>query len=139
MYNMALYKFLFKEDKMSQINFNYVKSIIRTGIEEKITFAQLREKLPGLRKRQLQSLIFDVMAEMNLRHVPFPGLLKRPRLSRAPIPVDEDGNLCIRSLLEEKGFIGRSCAAFAHIGDNKITLTIKPANIPEHRDPEIYG
>ena len=79
------------------------------------------------------------MAEMNLTNVPFPGLLKRPRLARKPIEVDQEGNLCIRQLLEEKGFTGRTCFAFAHIGDSKITLTIKPANVPENRDSEIYG
>lgn len=120
-------------------NFDYAKQVIRMGIDEKISFEELRAKLPGWRKRVLQSLIFDVMAEKEMKTVPFPGLLKRPRLTRKPIPVDKDGNLSVRDLLEEKGFLGRSCLAYAHVGDRKITLTIKPGNAPDSRDPEIYG
>lgn len=119
--------------------FENAKIIIRNGIDEKITFDELRSLLPGWRKRDLQSLIFDVMAERNMKTVPFPGLLKRPRLTRKPIPVDEDGNLVIQELLAEKGFLGKKCFAHAHVGDRKITLTIKPGNDPERRDPEIYG
>ena len=119
--------------------FDQAKSIIRQGIKDKITFKELREKLPDWRKRALQSLIFDVMAEDNLKNVPFPGLLQRPRLVRKPLPIDKEGNLSVYSLLEEKGFIGKNCKAFAHIGNNKITLTIKPVYNPEERDPEIYG
>ena len=119
--------------------FDQAKNIIRQGIKDKISFKELREKLPEWRKRALQSLIFDVMAEDNLKHVPFPGLLQRPRLTREPLPIDGEGNLCIYKLLEEKGFIGRNCKAFAHIGNNKITLNIKRVNNSEERDPEIYG
>lgn len=28
--------------------------------------------------------------------------------------------------LTEKGYVGANCLAYAHIGNNKITLTIKP-------------
>lgn len=105
--------------------FENAKRIIRQGIRDKIAFAELRAKLPEWRKRQLQSLIFDVMAELGLNHVPFPGLLIRPRLTRKPIPISEDGELSIGDLLDEKGFAAENCLAFAHIGNKKITLTIK--------------
>lgn len=124
---------------MQNSKFTVAKAIIRKGIKEKITFQDLRGLLPGWRKRALTSLIFDVMSEDEIKHVPFPGLLKRPRLVRKPIKIDEQGNLCVKELLEEKGFMGRTCLAFANIGDKKITLTIKPGNLPEERDPEIYG
>lgn len=120
-------------------NFEQAKAIIRQGIKDKLTFEELRAKLPDWRKRPLTSLIFDVMAEKKMKHVPFPGLLKRPRLARKPIKIDAEGNLSVKELLKEKGFMGRCCLAYAHIGDNKITLTIKPGNLPEERDPEIYG
>ena len=121
-------------------NYYAAKQIIRQGIKDKITFDELREKLPGWRKRALQSLIFDVMAELNMTTVPFPGLLKRPRLTRKAIPVDEDGKLSVKEILAEKWPEGKECEAFANIGDKKITLTIKPKKInPEERDPEIYG
>lgn len=125
---------------MPTANFNFAKQIIRNGIRAKITFDELREQLPGWRKRQLQSLIFDVMAELNMTTVPFPGLLKRPRLTRKPIPVDEEGNLSVKKLIDEKWGDGRRCEAYANIGEKKITLTIKPKKITsDERDPEIYG
>ena len=119
--------------------FTDAKEVIRTGIKNKITFQELRELLPRWRKTQLKSLIFDVMAEEQIKHIPFPGLLKRPRIVREPIKIDEQGNLSVRELLEEKGFNGKFCLAYANIGVKKITLTIKPANLPDERDPEIYG
>lgn len=124
---------------MNKDQFLMAKKIIREGIENKITFEELRKSLPGWRKRPLQSLIFDVMAEMKLSHVPFPGLLVRPRLTRKPIEISKDGKLSVKELLDEKGFLPQGCLAYAHIGDNKITLTIKRANNSAKRDPEIYG
>ena len=115
-------------------NFDFAKQIIRTGIRKKITFAELREKLPGWRKRQLQSLIFDVMAELNITTVPFPGLLKRPRLTRKPIPIDDEGNLSIKELLDEKWGDSRKYEAHANIGDRKITLTIKPKKLQNFQE-----
>lgn len=108
--------------------FYTVKQIIREGIENKITFKELRAKLPGWRKRPLLSLIFDVMAEMGLKNIPFPGMVIRPRLTRKPVPVDENGMLCIMELLKEKGFEGMECHARCHVGPSKITLTIKPVS-----------
>lgn len=109
----------------TQSKYFLAKKIIKQGIKDKISFTELRERLPDWRKRPLQSLIFDVMAEMGLKHVPFPGLLIRPRLSRKPIQISSDGKLSIRELLDEKGFSASDCLAYAHIGDRKITLTIK--------------
>ncbi|MBQ3058809.1 MAG: hypothetical protein IJD16_00630 [Desulfovibrio sp.] len=113
------------------MDFNYyeAKTIIRQGIYDKITFKELREKLPGWRKRHLQSIIFDVMAEMGLKNIPFPGMVVRPRLSRKPIPIDSNGMLCIMDLLKEKGFEGIECHARCHVGQTKITLTIKPVSV----------
>lgn len=105
--------------------FEYAKGIIRKGIQDKITFAELREKLPGWRKRPLQSLIFDVMEEIGLHTIPFTGMVTRPRLTRPSIPVSSEGKICVTDLLQEKGFTAEKCAAYAHIGKNKITLTIK--------------
>ena len=108
--------------------FYTAKQIIREGIKNGITFKELRDKLPGWRKRPLQSLIFDVMAELGLTSIPFPGMVVRPRLTRKPIPVDAQGNLCIMELLREKGFEGMECQARCHVGPNKITLTVKPVS-----------
>ena len=120
------------------LNFAEARAAIRKGIEDKITFEELRKELPKWRKRPLCSLIFDVMAEMNLKHVPFTGLLVRPRLVRKPIQISSDGNLCIQELLTEKGYMGTNCLAYAHIGNNKITLTIKPKKKPKKAEnPEI--
>lgn len=119
--------------------FDHAKEIIRNGIKAGISFAELREMLPGWRKRPLQSLIFDVMEEMQLKTVPFAGMVTRPRLSRKPLPIDQNGNICIAQLLEEKGFSASGCAAFPHVGNNKITLTIKANPNHKGRDEEIYG
>lgn len=109
------------------INYSEAKTIIRQGIRDSIDFKELRAKLPGWRKRPLQSLVFDVMAEMGIKTVPFfSGMILRPRLTRKPIPIDESGMLNIFDLLAEKEFLGKTCLAYAHIGDKKITLTIKP-------------
>ena len=110
-------------------NYQETKEIIRQGIEEKINFSELRSRLPGWRKRLLQSLILDVMEEVGLKDIPFPGLLVRPRLARKPVPIDSNGTLCIQDLLTEKGFEGRPCQAFCHVGTQKITLTIKPVQV----------
>lgn len=107
------------------LKFDEAKAIVRKGIHDQITFAELRKLLPDWRKRPLQTVIFDVMAEMGLATVPFAGMVTRPRLTRPAIPVSDEGNICISSLLAEKGFIAENCAAFAHVGPNKITLTIK--------------
>ncbi|WP_165073141.1 hypothetical protein [Desulfovibrio sp. ZJ200] len=111
---------------MTKLNFSDAKEIIRQGILDSIDFKELRAKLPGWRKRPLQSLVFDVMAEMGIKNVPFAGMLLRPRLTRKPTEIDANGSLNIRELLAEKEFLGKTCAAYAHIGDRKITLTIKP-------------
>lgn len=105
--------------------FEHARQIIRVGIRDRITFAELRQKLPEWRKRQLQSLIFDVMEELGLHTIPFEGMVTRPRLTRPAIPVSEDGNICVRDLLLEKGFNVDNCAAYANIGKKKITITIK--------------
>lgn len=114
------------------INYSEAKEIIRQGIRDSIDFKELRAKLPGWRKRPLQSLVFDVMAEMGIKTVPFAGMILRPRLTRKPIQIDEYGTLNISDLLAEKEFLGTTCLAYPHIGDRKITLTIKPvAEAPE--------
>lgn len=113
---------------MTQLNFAQAKEIIRQGILDSIDFKELRAKLPGWRKRPLQSLVFDVMAEMGIKTVPFAGMVLRPRLTRKPIQIDEYGTLNILDLLSEKEFLGKTCFACPHIGDKKITLTIKPIN-----------
>ena len=87
---------------MAKLDFSEAKDIIRQGIRESIDFKELRTKLPGWRKRPLQSLVFDVMAEMGIKTVPFAGMILRPRLTRQPIPIDEYGNLNISKLLAEK-------------------------------------
>ena len=122
-------------------NFDYdhAKQIIREGIEKKITFAKLREKLPEWRKRQLMSLVFDVMEEKGIKTVPFSGMVLRPRLTRKPLEISSAGNLSVMDLLKEKGFHPENCLAYPNIGNRKITITIKPAIIPENRDQEIYG
>ncbi len=72
------------------------------------------------------SLVFDVMHELGTDQVPFPGMVLRPRLTRKPIPIEEDGTMNILHLLKEKGFDGTTCEARCHIGNDKITLTVKP-------------
>ena len=111
---------------IEQQNFSKVKEIIRQGIREKIDFAELRKRLPDMRKRPLMSLIFDVMHECGIDQIPFPGMVLRPRLTRNPVPVEKDGTLNILHLLREKEFDGKTCEARCHIGNDKITLTIKP-------------
>lgn len=123
-------KFLYRSFYMyNNSKFDDAKKIIRQGIKEQIDFMELRNRLPGWRKRALQSLIFDIMGEMNMLNVPFPGLLKRPKLTRKPIQISSNGEMSIQELLEEKGFRGENCLAYAHIGKNKITLTVKQKNI----------
>ena len=107
-------------------DFTKAKEIIKQGIEEGIDFAELRNRLPNFRKRPLMSLVFDAMAEIGTDQVPFPGMVLRPRLTRKPIPVNEDGTLNILPLLQEKCFVNVKCEASCHIGNDKITLTIKP-------------
>ncbi len=107
-------------------NFSQAKEIIRQGINDGIDFAELRNRLPGIRKRPLMSLVFDVMHEIGTDQVPFPGMVLRPRLTRKPIAVGEDGTLNILPILKEKGFDGIQCEAHWHIGNAKITLTVKP-------------
>lgn len=109
-----------------QMNFDEARDMIRMAISEEMTFAELRKLLPEWRKRPLQSMVFDVMAELGLKNVPFPGMINRPRLARKPIQISEEGNLNIADLLAEKGFSGQQCQAHAHVGDSKITLTVKP-------------
>ena len=122
---------------MVKLNFLEAKEIIRQGIRDSFDFKALRAKLPGWRKRPLQSLVFDVMAEMGIKTVPFAGMILRPRLTRQPIQIDEYGNLNIFDLLSEKEFLGKTCLAYAHIGDKKITLTIKPVAKPQSEGKEI--
>ncbi len=108
-------------------DFSKAKQIIRQGISDGIDFAELRNRLPNIRKRPLMSLVFDVMHDIGTDQVPFPGMVLRPRLTRKPIAVENDGTLNIMPLLKEKGFDGVECEARCHIGDDKITLTVKPA------------
>ena len=114
-------------------NFESIKKTIKKGIDEGIDFAELRKRLPSIRKRPLMSLVFDVMAEIGTDQVPFPGMVLRPRLTRKPIPIEEDGTLNILPLLQEKGFDGMKCEARCHIGDTRITLTVKPVKTAADR------
>ena len=107
-------------------DFSQTKEIIKQGISDGIDFAELRNRLPNIRKRPLMSLVFDVMHELGTDQVPFPGMVLRPRLTRRLIPIEEDGPMNILPLLKEKGFDGVECEARCHIGDTKITLTVKP-------------
>lgn len=117
---------LFRRKKLKNFSkFDYAKKIIRKGIGQKISFAELREQLPDWRKRPLQSLIFDVMEELGLHTIPFEGMVTRPRLTRPAIPVSADGDIYVKDLLLEKGFTAENCAAYANIGKKKITITIK--------------
>ncbi len=102
------------------------REIIRQGISEGIDFAELRKRLPNFRKRPLMSLVFNVMHEIGTDQVPFPGMVLPPRLTRKPVAVGEDGTLNILPILQEKGFDGIRCEAHWHIGNAKITLTVKP-------------
>lgn len=108
------------------LGYDNAREIIRQGISEGIDFAELRKRLPNFRKRPLMNLVFDVMHEMGIEQSPFPDLVLRPRLTRNPIAVAEDGTLEIMHLLKEKGFDGVECEARCHIGNDKITLTVKP-------------
>jgi len=117
-------------------NLHQIKDVIKQGISQEIDFAELRSRLPGIRKRLLQSLIFDVMAELGMKQLPFAGMIPRPRLTRKPIPVQEDGTLNIMDVLKEKEFDTKICAARVFVGNDKITLTIKPVkNQPEKVEP----
>ncbi len=108
------------------LDYANAREIIRQGISEGIDFAELRKRLPNFRKRPLMSLVFHVMHEIGTDQVPFPGMVLPPRLTRKPIAVEEDGTLNIMHLLKEKGFDGVECVAHGHIGNDKITLTVKP-------------
>lgn len=108
------------------LGYSKAREIIKQGISEGIDFAELRKRLPKFRKRPLMSLVFDVMNELGTDQVPFPGMVLRPRLTRNPIAVAEDGTLNIMPLLKEKGFDSVECEAHGHIGNAKITLTVKP-------------
>ena len=108
------------------LGYSKAREIIRQGISEGIDFAELRKRLPKFRKRPLMSLVFDVMHELGTDQVPFPGMVLRPRLTRNPLAVAEDGTLNILPLLKEKGFDGVECEVRCHIGNEKITLTVRP-------------
>ena len=108
------------------LDYSKAREIIKQGISDGIDFAELRKLLPNFRKRPLMSLVFDVMHEIGTDQVPFPGMVLRPRLTRKPIPVEDDGTLNIMHLLKEKGIDEKKCQAHCHIGNDKITLTIKP-------------
>ena len=112
--------------KTVMMDYSLIKRAIRDGIKDGIDFAELRYRIPDVKKRQLISLIFDVMHEMGTDHIPFTGMISRPRLTRKPIPIDEEGTMNILPLLQEKGFDGKRCEARCHIGNDKITLTVKP-------------
>ncbi len=130
------------------LDYANAREIIRQGISEGIDFAELRNRLPGIRKRPLMSLVFDVMHEIGTDQVPFPGMVLRPRLTRMPIAVENDGTLNILPLLKEKGFDGVECEARCHIGNDKITLTVRPVKSkfgsrqekkPEQNGLELYS
>lgn len=109
-----------------QPNQTKAKNIIKKGISENIDFVELRKRLPDMKKRPIMSLVFDVMEESDIKQIPFPGMVVRPRLTRKPLPVEQDGTLNILEILKEKGFDKLVCEAHCHVGKDKITLTIKP-------------
>lgn len=110
----------------STLTLDEIKQIIKTGIEEQIDFKELRNRLKGVYKKPLVALIYDMMAEMNIKDVPFPGLLSRPQFARKPVPISENGDLNVAEILREKGFTVNNCEAFPFVGKKKITITIKP-------------
>lgn len=110
-------------------NLDEIKETIKLGIDEKIDFKELRKRLPHIHKKPLIAIIYDVMNELEIRDIPFPGLLTKPKFARKPIPVSDTGKINITELLEEKGFDDLKCEAFASVGAKKITLTIKPVKI----------
>ena len=120
----------------SKISPENAKKIIKEGINENIDFSELRKLLPDMCKRPIVSLVFDVMEELGIKQIPFPGMVSRPRQARKRIPVGEDGSLNILELLKEKGFEGKACEARCHIGEEKITLTIKPIKQDDKDDVE---
>lgn len=143
LYNVQLYntvyrntEFYFLEVFKNMKNFDYAETrkIIIDGINKKISFDELRKKLPGLNKRKIKMIVFDVMKELDLSYTPFNGMLSRPQIKREPIPVSEDGTLNIMALMKEKSFDGVECQARCHVGPDKITLTIKPVDKESYKN-----
>ena len=59
------------------LNYSNAREIIRQGISEGIDFAELRKRLPNIRKRPLMGLVFDVLHELGTDQIPFPGTGRR--------------------------------------------------------------
>ena len=58
--------------KMQKVeNVEIVREKIRAAIDEKKSFKALRADVPDVRKRQLLSLIFDVMEQLDIKQNPF--------------------------------------------------------------------
>lgn len=106
-------------------NFNEAKSIIKNAILTKMTFNELRGKLPGMRKPHILYIVFDLMEELELSEMPFPDAMCRPRIKRDILKISPEGNINIANLLAEKGFEIDKCYVRPTIGKNKITLTVR--------------
>lgn len=76
-----------------QNNFNIedVRNTIIDAINEKKSFKELREQLPGVRKPRLLALIFDIMEQLGIEksNHPFPDAMERPRIKRKALTVEE--------------------------------------------------
>lgn len=117
---------------LHSFTFFEIREAVTKAIHEKISFQELRERLPGVGKRQLLSTMFDLMQELGISEIPFCDAMVKPRLVRKPLLVSEDGNINIQKLLEEKGFANAEVVACPNIGKNKITITVKkPVYKPE--------
>lgn len=113
---------------MSQnFSISEIRDTVMDAINDKLSFKELRKKLPGVRKSQLLSTTHDIMEELKIT-MPFPDAYNRPRLKRTPLAVTADGMVDINALLQEKGYTPTDCIACPTIGVNRITLTIKKSN-----------
>jgi hypothetical protein len=101
------------------------KSIILDKINSGIDFRTLRKELKGISRRNIKLLILEIVDELKLQEVPFPGLLRKPMKSTPPLSVSSDGTINVKELLEQKGFNPEACFAKYSVGTKKITMTIK--------------
>lgn len=109
--------------KVSQI-----RDAVKKAIEDKKSFQELRDMLPGVRKSHILTVVFDVKDEMGLPEMPFPDAICRPRIKRDMLEIDDEGKIDISDLLKEKGYDKSDCIVRPHLGNGKITLTVRKRN-----------
>ena len=109
----------------TKISTEEAKQIIQERIGSNIEFRILRKELKGMARRSIKLMVLELMDELKLSEVPFPGMMRKPNKAIQPLLISPEGMIDVKEILEKKELNPDKCVVKYNIGKSKISMIIK--------------